>query len=95
MGKSNNSKVNEFDFSSMGSCTIDALLRVDERGQMVLPKDIRDKAGIQAGDKMAAISWEKEGETLCICLIKADNLAGLVKGFLGPVFKDVFNKNGK
>jgi AbrB family looped-hinge helix DNA binding protein len=75
---------------SLGSCKIEAMLSVDERGQMVLPKDIRDKAGIKAGDKLAAISWEQEGQTACIVLIKADNLAEMVKGFLGPVFKDVF-----
>jgi antitoxin PrlF len=74
------------------NCKIDAMLSVDERGQMVLPKDLRDKAGIKAGDKLAAISWEQEGQTACIVLIKSDNLAGMVKGFLGPVFKDLFKK---
>jgi antitoxin PrlF len=79
---------------SMGccNCKIDAMLSVDERGQMVLPKDLRDKAGIKAGDKLAAISWEKEGKTACIVLIKSENLAEMVKGFLGPVFKDLFQK---
>lgn len=76
----------------LGCCKIEAMLSVDERGQMVLPKDIRDKAGIKAGDKLAAISWEQEGQTSCIVLIKADNLAEMVKGFLGPVFKDVFTQ---
>jgi antitoxin PrlF len=75
-----------------GCCKIDAMLSVDERGQMVLPKDLRDKAGIKAGDKLAAVSWGQEGKTTCICLIKADNLEGMVKAFLGPVFKDVFKK---
>jgi antitoxin PrlF len=79
---------------SMGccNCKIDAMLSVDERGQMVLPKDLRDKVGIKAGDKLAAISWEQEGKTACIVLIKADNLTAMVKEFLGPVFKDVFPK---
>ncbi len=30
---------------------------VDERGQMVLPKDVRDKANIKPGDKLAVVSW--------------------------------------
>jgi len=30
-------------------------------GQMVLPKDLRDRAGIKGGDKLAVIGWEKEG----------------------------------
>jgi antitoxin PrlF len=73
----------------MGCCKIDAMLNIDERGQMVLPKDIRDKAGIKAGDKLAAISWEQDGKAACIVLIRADNLAEMVKGFLGPVFKSI------
>jgi AbrB family looped-hinge helix DNA binding protein len=74
----------------MGCCKIDAVLSIDERGQMVLPKDIRDKAGLKAGDKLAVVNWEQEGRTACMILIKTENLAEMVKGFLGPVFKDVF-----
>jgi AbrB family looped-hinge helix DNA binding protein len=56
---------------------------------MVLPKELRDKANIKAGDKLALISWEKDGEICCISLIKADYLAEKVKEFLGPVMRDV------
>jgi AbrB family looped-hinge helix DNA binding protein len=56
---------------------------------MVLPKELRDKANIKAGDKLALISWEKDGDICCISLIKADYLAEKVKEFLGPVMRDV------
>jgi len=56
---------------------------------MVLPKELRDKANIKSGDKLALISWEKDGEICCISLIKADYLAEKVKEFLGPVMRDV------
>jgi AbrB family looped-hinge helix DNA binding protein len=56
---------------------------------MVLPKELRDKANIKAGDKLALISWEKDGNICCISLIKADYLAEKVKEFLGPVMRDV------
>jgi len=72
-------------------CRVESLISVDERGQMVLPKDLRDKAGIQPGDKLALISWEKEGEVCCLTLMKSDYLAEKVKDFLGPVMKNVFN----
>ena len=39
-----------------GCCKVESLISVDERGQMVLPKDLRDKAGIKPGDKLAVIS---------------------------------------
>lgn len=74
---------------SVSCCRVESLISVDERGQMVLPKELRDKANIKAGDKLALISWEKGGEICCISLIKADYLAEKVKEFLGPVMRDV------
>lgn len=76
----------------IGCCKIESLISVDERGQMVLPKDIRDKADIRAGDKLAVISWEKDGKICCISLIKAENFAEMVKGLLGPMVKEVLGK---
>jgi AbrB family looped-hinge helix DNA binding protein len=64
---------------------VEAVLSVDDRGQMVLPKDVREKAGIRTGDKLALISWEREGRICCLALMKADSLSGMVKGILGPL----------
>ena len=55
---------------------VESIVTVDERGQMVLPKDIREKAGIKAGDKLALVTLEKNGRVCCIHLMKADELAG-------------------
>jgi len=71
-------------------CKVESLIGVDERGQMVLPKDLREKANIKPGDKLALVSWEKEGEICCLALIKSEYLAGHVKDFLGPVMKGMF-----
>ncbi len=68
-----------------GCCRVESMINVDERGQMVLPKELRDKANIKAGDKLALISWEKDGAVCCISLIKADYLAERVTEFLGPI----------
>jgi len=70
-------------------CAVEAIVTIDERGQMILPKDLRAKAGIKAGDKLAITSWKKDGEICCIALIKAGNLETMVKDILGPVMKDV------
>jgi len=67
------------------SCRLESLIAVDDRGQMVLPKDLREKAGIRPGDKLALISWEKEGRICCFTLIKAEDLAVGVQDFLGPI----------
>lgn len=68
-------------------CQVEAVTTVDERGQMVLPKEIREKAQIQAGDKLALISWKKEDRVCCLTLIKVDELSHMVKDFLGPVMQ--------
>ncbi len=70
-------------------CKVESIISVDERGQMVLPKELRDRAKIRAGDKLAIVSWDKDGEVCCIYLIKAERLAERVKDFLGPMMKDM------
>ena len=70
-------------------CRVEALVSVDERGQMVLPKDVREAAGIHPGDKLALVLWRKNGAVCCMTLIKADELTGMVRGRLGPLIKDI------
>ena len=72
-----------------GCCKVEAVVGVDERGQMVLPKDLREKAGIKAGDKLAVVSMQKDGATCCLTLLKVDELAGMVKDLLGPVMTEI------
>ena len=76
--------------SSMGCCKVESVVSVDERGQMVLPKEIRDKADIRPGDKLAVVGMEKDGKICCISLIKTGEIEDMVKNILGPVMKDMF-----
>ncbi|MDO8871558.1 MAG: HgcAB-associated protein [Methanoregula sp.] len=69
-------------------CKVESVLSVDERGQMVLPKDVRERAGISSGDKLALISWERDGSVCCLALMKVENLSGMVKDVLGPLMHD-------
>jgi AbrB family looped-hinge helix DNA binding protein len=73
----------------MTNWKVESIISIDERGQMVLPKELRDKANIRAGDKLALLSWEKEGEICCLYLIKTEHLVEQVKGFLGPMMKEM------
>jgi len=73
----------------VGCCKVESLVSVDERGQMVLPKEIRDKAKIAAGEKLAVVSWGKDGEVYCISLVKIEAITGMVKDMLGPVMKEI------
>jgi AbrB family looped-hinge helix DNA binding protein len=70
-------------------CKVESIISVDERGQMVLPKDLRDKAKIRPGDKLAIVSWDKDGEICCFYLIKSEQLGERVKDFLGPMMKEI------
>lgn len=70
-----------------GCCRVESLVSVDERGQMVLPKDVRERAGIRPGDKLALATWQGEGGACCIFLMKAEMLSGVLRTVLGPALK--------
>lgn len=76
----------------MGCCNVEAFVSVDERGQMVLPKDIREKADIKAGDKLALVTCQTGEKVQVIALIKADDFAEMIKKFLGPMMGNMFSK---
>lgn len=46
-----------------------------ERGQVVIPVDIRNKMGLKAGDKL--VTFLKHGKVLV--MIKAEEMAGLIE----------------
>jgi AbrB family looped-hinge helix DNA binding protein len=72
-----------------GACRLEALVTVDERGQMVLPKDLRERLGILAGGRLAISSCGCDGEVCCLVLMRADRLDGMVRGVLGPVMREI------
>ena len=59
---------------------------------MVLPKEIRAKANINAGDKLALICWERDGEVCCISMVKVEGLTGGIREVLRPVMKDIMQE---
>jgi len=77
------------EFAEAACCRVEALVSVDERGQMVLPKEVREKANIHAGDKLAITSWVKDGRVCCISLTKAEELTEMVRATLGPVMTEI------
>jgi len=72
-----------------GCCKVEAIVSVDERGQMVLPKDVRERAGIRPGDKFAITLMRKDDEVCCIAMVRAEEVSELVRGMLGPVMREV------
>ena len=74
---------------SLKCCQVEAIVSVDARGQIVLPKEIREKVGVKAGDKFVVASSQSEGKVCCLFLIKADEFAETVREVLGPIAKDI------
>ena len=73
----------------LSCCKVESVVSIDDRGQMVLPKEIRDKADICTGDKLAVVTMEKDGKICCLSLIKVKDLEYMVKNMLGPVMKEI------
>lgn len=70
-------------------CQVDALVTIDGRGQIVLPKEVREKADIKEGEKFVVISNKSSEKVCCIFLVKADYFGETVKDMLGPMVKDI------
>ena len=70
-------------------CCVAGIVSVDERGQMVLPKELREKAGIRAGDKLAISTVEQNGQVCCILLTRATEIGDMVKATLQPAMKGI------
>jgi len=68
---------------------VEAIVSVDERGQMVLPKEVREKIDIRSGGKLAIISMKKQGSACCMVLFKADDMVDMVKSMLGPLLGEI------
>ncbi len=68
---------------------VEAIVTVDNRGQIVIPKDLREKLGIMTGDKLTVVSSQREGQACCLYLFKTDQLANSVRRILGPMFDEV------
>jgi antitoxin PrlF len=74
-------------------CKLESLVSIDDRGQIVLPKDLREKAKIKAGDKLAVVlCQDKEGNACCISLIKAEALTESIKKAFGPLLAELIKQ---
>ena len=67
--------------------SLEAVVTCDDRGQLVLPKDIRKKLKILPGEKLAVLKMANDKGHI-LTLIKANALESVIKGFMEPVMKD-------
>lgn len=85
----------EPDAETSSSCRMVAVIAMDGRGQIVLPKSLRDKADMKEGDRFCVVSSEEDDKVCCISLLKADEIDETVKDILGPIMKDIVDSGEK
>ncbi len=76
-------------------CKVVAIVGVDAKGQMILPKELREAAGIAPGDKLAITTWERDGKVVALCLTPANQLAETIKALLEPLMRGPKSSKGK
>ena len=86
---------------SNNCCQIEAIVSFDDRGQLVLPKDLRKKFNLKAGDKFALISCvtpesegdccgtDSQGGLCCFTLVHTSQLTGMVEQALEPMMSSI------
>ena len=73
--------------SSCGSeCKIESIVTIDSKGQIVLPKDLRERFGFQANQKIALVTFGQKQNLCCVLLIKAEKLEEAVTKTLSELF---------
>jgi AbrB family looped-hinge helix DNA binding protein len=66
-------------------CQLEAVVSFDDRGQLVLPKDIRKKFNLKSGEKFAIISCMNGDELCCLTLVKTQSLNDTMQNIIGPL----------
>jgi len=64
---------------------LESIVSFDDRGQLVLPKDLRKKFNLSAGEKFALISCTDQEGLCCLSLIKTKALNSHIGKVLGPM----------
>ena len=58
------------------TCRIDAVISMDVKGQIVLPKDLREKANFKPNDKIAVVAVRKRRRSMLHYDVKSRKTTG-------------------
>ncbi|MCG3216761.1 MAG: AbrB/MazE/SpoVT family DNA-binding domain-containing protein [Candidatus Heimdallarchaeota archaeon] len=76
----------------LSCCHVEGVVHVDSKGQIVLPKSLRDDMGIKDKEKLVVVGMRDKGELKSISLFKADKMDDMVKTMLKPTMENIFEK---
>lgn len=68
----------------MDAYDVEAIVTVDARGQVVLPKEVRDSLDLEQGSKLAVVVMRHGGTPCCISLMPVAALEESVRAVLEP-----------
>lgn len=68
----------------MENYDIEAVVTVDARGQIVLPKEVRNSLGLEQGSKLAVVVMRRGGAPCCISLMPAASFEETARGLMNP-----------
>nr|MDO8109282.1 HgcAB-associated protein [Candidatus Sigynarchaeota archaeon] len=64
------------------ACCIEHVTTMDERGQVVIPKEVRNALGWKGGEKIAIITRTSNNKPCCVMLVNVGSLSTQIKGFI-------------
>ena len=74
-------------------CQVEAVVTVDKKGQIMLPKDFRERENINEGDKFTLVKVGGKGKNCCLILMSASLIEPMVKDALSPVMKIIIRND--
>jgi len=80
---------------SQPCCSVIAIVTLDDRGQIVLPKEIREKLNLKSGDKLAVTTLEKDSKTCCLTIVPAKEISDMLQKLLGNLMSNLQPSNIK
>lgn len=70
-------------------CHVEGVVTVDAKGQIVLPKSLRENMAIKEKDKLIVVGMKEKGEVTSISLFKAEKMNNMVKIMLKPIMEEI------
>lgn len=67
---------------------LEAVATIDRKGQVVIPKHLRDESRIKPRDKLIIMVYESKEGVCCIVLLKAEELAEIATRMITSVFDE-------
>ena len=73
-------------------CHVEGVVTIDAKGQIVLPKSLREEMELEEKDKLIVVSMKDKGKIASISLFKSKAMDNMVKIMLKPVMETILEE---